>query len=83
MIKHITSEEFETLKFKPRGRELHPTIKLIISLDLNKGIVISDGEWPFKQAPSTYFVQNSDKFNGMFFRARKLADGGYAIIRVA
>lgn len=83
-MKKITQEEFDHLKFQPRGKELHSTVKSVLMLSIGEGIVISAKEWPLKMAPSTYFIQNADKFNGMFFRARKLAnDEGYAIIRVS
>lgn len=82
-MKKISQDEFEGLKFKPRGKELHPIIQQILFLDLNQGVVLANNEWPLKQQPSAYFIKNADKFNGMFFRARKLVDGGFAIMRIS
>lgn len=83
-MKKITSEDFNGLKFQPWGKERPQLIKEILRLNINEGVSISHREWPFKQNPSSYFVSNVDKFNGMFLRARKLADDeGYAIIRVS
>jgi len=82
-MKKITQEEFNGLKFKPKGKEYHQVIQQILFLNIGEGVTLSATEWPLKQAPNAYFYANSDKFNGMFFKARKLLDGGYAIIRVS
>ncbi len=82
-MKKITSEDFAGLAFKPRGKEHHPIVQQICFLNLNEAVVLKEGEWPYKTSPGIYFYNNSDKFNGMLFKVRKLLGGGYAVMRVS
>lgn len=83
-MKKISQEEFNGLLFQPRGSKLDETVKKVLSLNINEAIVIGVKEWVLKSKPSVYFSVNSEKFNGMYFKCRTLAnEEGWAILRVA
>lgn len=82
-MKKISQEEFNGLNFVPRGIKLNEAVQKIMLLNINEAVVLTQDEWTLKSNPNTYFYNNQEKFNGMFFKARKLADGGWGILRVA
>lgn len=83
-MKKLSAEEFNQLMFAPKGARVNEIVQKILLLGINEAMVISDTEWTLKQKPGQYFYQNQDKFNGMLFKARKLADGyGWGIQRVS
>ncbi len=83
-MKNISQDEFNSLSFAPRGKAVDETVALVLKLNLNEGMVLRENEWKLKQKPQAYFYNNSDKFNGMIFKVRKLANNdGWAILRVA
>lgn len=83
-MKKITQEEFNGLRFAPKGVRLNETVQKVMLLNINEALILSDSEWTLKAKPNAYFYQNQDKLCGMFFKARRLADNqGWAILRVA
>lgn len=83
-MKKITQAEFNSLAFAPKGARVNETVQKCLLLNINEALVVSESEWGLKTKPNTYFYNNQEKFNGMYFKARKLVDGnGWAIIRVA
>lgn len=82
-MKRITQEEFNRLNFVPKGVKLNETVQKVMLLNINEAMILTAGEWTLKAAPNTYFYNNQEKLNGMYFKARKLADGGWGVIRIA
>lgn len=83
-MKKISQEEFNHLLFQPRGAALTECVKKVLSLSINEAIVIGIKEWELKSKPSVYFSANQEKFNGMYFTVRTLAnEEGWAILRIA
>lgn len=82
-MKKITQEEFKSLNFVPKGAKMNEAVQKIILLNINEAMILSQNEWTLKTNPNAYFYQNQEKFNGMFFKARKTIDGSWAILRVA
>lgn len=83
-MKKISQEEFNTLQFAPKGIKLNEAVQRTMLLNINEALVLSEAEWTLKTKPSLYFYNNQDKLNGMYFKARALANNqGWAIIRVA
>lgn len=83
-MKKISQDEFNSLKFMPKGIKLNEAVQRAMLLNINEALVLSESEWTLKTKPNMYFYQNQEKLNGMYFKARKLADNqGWAILRVA
>lgn len=83
-MKKISKEEFDHLTFQPKGKKVDETVLEILKLNLNEAMIVRSQDWKLKQQPSAYFYINAEKFNGMSFRCRKLANNeGWAIIRIA
>lgn len=83
-MKKITQEEFNHLQFAPKGIKLNEAVQRAMLLNINEALVLSNQEWTLKTKPGQYFYLNQDKLNGMYFKARALAnEQGWAIIRVA
>lgn len=83
-MQKLTQSEFNGLIFAPRGKAIDATVADIIKLNLNEAMILRQNEWKLKQSPQSYFYNNQDKFNGMAFRVRKLANNdGWAVLRIA
>ncbi len=83
-MKKLTKDEYDHLNFVPKGIKLNETFQKVMLLNINEALMISDSEWSLKTKPNQYFYINQEKLNGMYFKARRLADDhGWTILRVA
>lgn len=70
--------------FAPKGKKVDESVLEILKLNINEGMVIRPQDWKLRASPQTYFYANQDKFNGIMFKVRKIANNdGWAILRIS